>query len=53
VSTDPELTSLGEVERKHVRQVLAQVKGNKQEAARILGIGRSTLYRMLGIDLNL
>jgi DNA-binding NtrC family response regulator len=33
------------VERQHIDRVLRAVGGNRQEAARILGIDRSTLYR--------
>jgi len=39
--------SLAEVEREYVRLVLAQVMGNKTEAASILQIDRKTLYRKL------
>jgi two-component system response regulator HydG len=39
--------TLDEVARGYVLQVLDQVGGNKSEAARILGIPRRTLYRML------
>lgn len=38
------LTSLQDLERDHIRRVLAHTQGNKKEAARILGIDRSTLY---------
>lgn len=40
--TDP-TSSLAEVERAHVRTVLASVGGNKTKAAKILGINRKTL----------
>jgi DNA-binding NtrC family response regulator len=39
--------TLDEVARNYVLQVLDQVGGNKSEAARVLGIPRRTLYRML------
>ncbi len=39
--------SLSEVERRHIENVLEAVEGNRQEAARILGIDRTTLYRKL------
>jgi len=39
--------TLDEVARSYVLQVLDQVRGNKSEAARVLGIPRRTLYRML------
>jgi propionate catabolism operon transcriptional regulator len=35
-------------ERAHVRRVLEACDGDAAEAARRLGIGRSTLYRKLG-----
>ncbi len=41
------LVSLREVERRHIQRVLRAVGGNRQEAARILGIDRSTLYRRM------
>jgi DNA-binding NtrC family response regulator len=44
----PPLLTLAEVEVRHARYVLEQVGGNKQEAAKILGISRNTLYRILG-----
>jgi DNA-binding NtrC family response regulator len=41
------LLPLAEMERRHTQAVLARVGGNKQEAAAILGISRTTLYRIL------
>ena len=38
---------LHEVERRHILQVLEQTRGDIQEAADLLGIGRTTLYRKL------
>ena len=42
-----ELQTLNAMEKNHIQKVLAQVKGNKAETARILGIGIATLYRKL------
>jgi DNA-binding NtrC family response regulator len=48
-SSDDEMTlSLAEVERRHAVRVLDFVGGNKTRAAEILGIGRATLYRLIG-----
>jgi DNA-binding NtrC family response regulator len=44
---DPDLRSLEEVQRRHIQHVLKIVGDNKAEAAQILGIGRTTLYRYL------
>jgi DNA-binding NtrC family response regulator len=38
---------LREVERQHVRAVLQQEKGNKVHAAKVLGISRRSLYRLI------
>jgi DNA-binding NtrC family response regulator len=38
---------LDEVERRHVEDVLRQEKGNKLRAAKILGVSRRALYRLL------
>jgi DNA-binding NtrC family response regulator len=39
--------TLADVEADYIREVLAAVKGNKAEAARILGISRKNLYERL------
>ena len=44
---EDEWETLDELEERYIRQVLAFTGGNKQRAARILGIGRKTLYRKL------
>ena len=41
------LLSLSELECRHIHRVLERTQGNKQAAARILGIDRSTLQRMI------
>jgi DNA-binding NtrC family response regulator len=38
---------LSEVERRHVQTVLHEEKGNKVHAARVLGISRRSLYRLI------
>jgi DNA-binding NtrC family response regulator len=43
-----ELATLDEVERAHIRAVLAKVHGNRSAAARILGITRQTLRKKIG-----
>ncbi len=40
-------STLDEVERAHIQRVLNEVDGNKTQAAQILGIGTSTLYRKI------
>ena len=42
-----ELVTLDELERRYVIRVLDAVGGNKSNAARVLGLDRTTLYRML------
>ncbi|HWS98647.1 MAG TPA: sigma-54 dependent transcriptional regulator [Pyrinomonadaceae bacterium] len=44
---DGDLLSLAEVEGRHIFRVLARTGGNKQAAARVLGIDRTTLQRKL------
>jgi two-component system response regulator HydG len=48
VADDPsELVPLVEVEKRYIERVLEAVRGNKRQAARILGLDRATLYRKL------
>jgi two-component system response regulator HydG len=42
-----ELRSLAEIERAHILRVLEACGGSQVEAARVLGIGRNTLWRKL------
>ena len=44
----PDRPPLEEVVRRYVLGVLAEVGGNKSEAARVLGVPRRSLYRMIG-----
>jgi DNA-binding NtrC family response regulator len=39
--------SLGELQKRHVLKVMEGVGGNKARAAKVLGIGRATLYQFL------
>ncbi len=39
--------TLSNLERDYIEQVLANVNGNKSEAAKVLGVDRTTLYRKL------
>jgi len=41
------IATLDQQERSHIERVLAVVRGNKTEAARLLGVNRRTLYRKL------
>jgi transcriptional regulator of acetoin/glycerol metabolism len=40
--------TLEEIKKRHMIRVLEKTKGNKANAAKILGIDRKTLYRMAG-----
>ena len=43
----PGAASLNEVEKKAIEETLAKTKGNREKAAKILGIGERTLYRKI------
>ncbi len=43
----PSAARMDEVERQALERALAQTKGNVSEAVRILGIGRTTAYRLM------
>ncbi|MSV32912.1 MAG: sigma-54-dependent Fis family transcriptional regulator, partial [Bryobacterales bacterium] len=43
-----ELLSLELLNQRHARAVLEHFDGNKSQAAKVLGVTRSTLYRLLG-----
>jgi DNA-binding NtrC family response regulator len=47
LADDGRLTTLEEVERRHIRRVLAECQGHRQRAAKILGISERNLYRKL------
>jgi DNA-binding NtrC family response regulator len=47
--TDEALFSLEEARRRHIVRVLDRVGGNKLRAARILGVGRTTIYKLLSL----
>lgn len=52
-SSTTNLHSLAEVEKAHIKRLLAYTSGNKTKAAQLLGIGVATLYRKLeeyGLD---
>lgn len=38
---------LSEVERYYIEQALSLMQGNREEAAKVLGIGERTLYRVI------
>ena len=45
--TSPDSFELSAMERRHIARVLEYTKGNKTEAARLLKIGLTTLYRKI------
>ncbi len=44
---DPRSNDLEDIERATIRRVFSQVKGDKAQAGKMLGISRATLYRKL------
>jgi two-component system, NtrC family, response regulator AtoC len=46
-SADPHSNDLEDIERATIRRVFSQVKGDKAQAGKMLGISRATLYRKL------
>jgi DNA-binding NtrC family response regulator len=44
---EPPLRTMAEVEAEHILMTLRRCKNNKAEAARVLGLGRNTLWRKL------
>ncbi|MFW5876418.1 MAG: sigma-54-dependent transcriptional regulator [Myxococcota bacterium] len=50
LASSDDLPSFEEVKRRYVRLVLDRVGGNKRRAAKVLGIGRQTLYRYLDAE---
>jgi DNA-binding NtrC family response regulator len=48
ISRDESLLSLEELQKRHILRVLDLVGGNKSRAAEILGVGRATVYELLG-----
>ncbi|MFL5319143.1 MAG: sigma-54-dependent transcriptional regulator [Myxococcaceae bacterium] len=45
-----DMPSLQELNRRYAAHVLQHTNGNKSEAARLLGVDRKTLYKLLGND---
>ena len=39
--------TMEQVEKEHIRETLKRVQGNREQAAKILGIGERTLYRKI------
>ena len=46
-AAQPGVTSLAEMERQAILDTIRRLKGDKLQAARLLGIGKTTLYRKL------
>ncbi|MEJ7647028.1 MAG: sigma-54 dependent transcriptional regulator [Chryseolinea sp.] len=53
VDDDTNVHSLAAVEKRHIKKILVYVDGNKTQAAKLLGIGLTTLYQKIkDYDLN-
>lgn len=52
VDEDGSFTDLATVEKNHIRKILSYASGNKTQAAKLLGIGLTTLYQKIK-DYNL
>ena len=46
-ASQPQLTTLAELERKAILGAIRTLNGDKLQAAKLLGIGKTTLYRKL------
>lgn len=51
-AVDDDLISFEVLQRRYAQKVLNRVDGNKLRAAEILGVSRTTLYKILGADLG-
>ncbi|MGB6609690.1 MAG: helix-turn-helix domain-containing protein [Acidobacteriaceae bacterium] len=47
MTTEPSVVTLAELEKRAILTTLEQVNGDKLLAARLLNIGKTTLYRKL------
>jgi DNA-binding NtrC family response regulator len=47
IDNDASVYSLAEVEKRHIKKMLAFADGNKTQAAKLLGIGLTTLYQKI------
>jgi DNA-binding NtrC family response regulator len=47
LAAGPDSRLLRDVERRHIQEILHQEKGNKVHAAKVLGISRRALYRLI------
>lgn len=47
VDDETNVYSLAEIEKRHIKKILAYADGNKTQAAKLLGIGLTTLYQKI------